>query len=214
MLGGGSSVNAQVYMRGPPVGLRRLGRHPARQQRRGRLVLGHGAEALPGDGGQQPPEQRLPRRRRPDAGLGPRPHRPDVALVRAGRAGDGRALQPRFQRPLAARRRLLPVHEPAWQAISRRLCLPRAAGGRPPPDPPPAIPRRADHHREWPRRGRRLARQVRHAARTLTRGRDHRHRRRADHAQAAHALRSRPRRPPARARDRRHRSTCPASART
>ena len=45
VLGGGSSVNAQVYMRGRPVRLRRVARDAARRERRSRLGLGRRAAA-------------------------------------------------------------------------------------------------------------------------------------------------------------------------
>ena len=48
VLGGGSSVNAQVYMRGRPVRLRRVARAAARRQRRSRLGLGRRAAAFSG----------------------------------------------------------------------------------------------------------------------------------------------------------------------
>ena len=91
VLGGGSSVNAQVYMRGRPVRLRRVARAAARRQRRCGLALDQTCCRIFGHGGQQPAERRAARRGRPAAGLRSRPYRRFVALVRAGRAGPGRA---------------------------------------------------------------------------------------------------------------------------
>ncbi len=131
VLGGGSSVNAQVYMRGRPSDydewhelLRGDNDYPG-------WGWARRAAALPRHGGQQPAARRAARRRRAAARLRSRPHRRRVALVRPDRAGAGRAVQPRLQRAGAARRRLLPVHEPARQAQQRRLCLHRAARRRP-----------------------------------------------------------------------------------
>ncbi len=106
-------------------------------------------------------QQRSARRRRAAAGLRRRLYRRHIALVRAGGAGAGRALQSRFQRAVAARRRLLSVHEPARKAQQRGLCVPRAAGARSEADDPAAIARAPHRHRERTRGRRRLPRRRR-----------------------------------------------------
>ena len=67
LLGGSSSINAMIYIRGRPRRLRRVGR----PHRRRRLVLRRRAAALPARGGQRPRVVGVPRRRRAAAGRGP-----------------------------------------------------------------------------------------------------------------------------------------------
>jgi choline dehydrogenase-like flavoprotein len=127
VLGGGSSVNAQVYMRGRPSDydewhdlLRGENDYP-----------GWGwADVLPHFRGMEGNDRLHDELHGAD---GP------AARVRPGHINDfsrwfvqavqalGRALQPRLQRAEPARRRLLPVHEPAREAQQRGLRLPRAA---------------------------------------------------------------------------------------
>ena len=113
VLGGGSSVNAQVYMRGRPSDydewhelLRGDNDYPGWRW----------ADVLPHFRGMEG-NNRLHDERHGAEGplLVSDPGHIDeiLALVRAGRAGARRAVQPRLQRPAPARRRLLPVHEPA-----------------------------------------------------------------------------------------------------
>ena len=63
VLGGGSSVNAQVYMRGRPCRLRRVARAAARRQRLPGLGAGPTCCRISRHGGQQPAARRAARRR-------------------------------------------------------------------------------------------------------------------------------------------------------
>ena len=133
VLGGGSSVNAQVYMRGRPSDydewdaiLRGNNEgapwdwptvlaHFKRIEGNNRLLNDlHGTDGplLVSDPG----------------------HIDDVSrwFVQSVQAM-GEPLTHRLQRPEPARRRLLPVHEPQRPPLQRRLRLRRAAEGRPPP---------------------------------------------------------------------------------
>ena len=71
-LGGCSSMNAMIYIRGSPRRLRRV----ARRARRGRLGLRRRAAVLHPRGGQHPPGRAVPRPRRPAARRGPSLHAP------------------------------------------------------------------------------------------------------------------------------------------
>ena len=147
------------------------------------LELGRRAAALSRHGGQQPAHNERHGADGPAARLRPRPYRRCVALVRAERAGAGRAVQPRLQRAEPARRRLLPVHEPARQTQQRGLCLHRAAARRPASRRSacmPRVSRIADRERRAPSASSTAIR--RDGAARLRRWRGHPGRRRAGHA--------------------------------
>ena len=135
VLGGGSSVNAQVYMRGRPSDYEEWHEICA-----GKRLPGWGwADVLPHfrawretTGSTTSGMARTGRCWSPI-----RSHQGPLPLVRPGGPGSGRALQPRLQRADAARRGLLPIHEPARKAQQRGLRVHRAARRRPQPDRAP-----------------------------------------------------------------------------
>ena len=125
----------------PAVRLRRVARAPARQQRR--APAGAGPTCCRTSAAWRATTGST------TSGTAPtgRCWSPTPATSTTSRAGSCRACRRMgepfnhdFNGPTPARRRLLPVHEPARQAQQRRLRLHRAAEGRPRPDRP--APRR------------------------------------------------------------------------
>ena len=120
VLGGSSSINAMVYIRGNPHRLRRVG--PG-------LDLGRDAPLLQARRGQRARRGRLPRRRRAAAGVRgalAQPARPGVPRLRGGaRAARERGLQ----RRRAGRRRLVPGDPPERRPRQRGRRVPAPGDG-------------------------------------------------------------------------------------
>ena len=213
VLGGGSSVNAQVYMRGRPSdydawdetlsgendnpgwGWKDVLPHFRGMEGNNRLHDDlHGADGplLVSDPGYIDDLSRW--------------------FVQSG-AGARRAVQPRFQRAVAARRRLLPVHEPARPALAARPTLSsRRWRTNPNLVDPPACAGAPHRHRERPRGRRRLSRRERAGPHGLRRRRSDRRLGLAVDAATADAIGHRAGGASAGARDRAASSICPASA--
>ncbi len=119
MLGGCSSINAQMYVRGNPGRLRRLGR--AGQPR---LGVGRRAALLPPVRAQRSGRRRAPRgRRAPVRRAAPRSEPPDPRCGRRRRAGRDRPHR-RRERARAGGRRPVRGHPAPRPALERGRCLP------------------------------------------------------------------------------------------
>ena len=122
VLGGGSSVNAMVYMRGQPEDYDLW----AGADRRRPVELCVAPALFHRHGGQRPAERPLPWRRRAVEGLGPGLCLRSLARFPAVGAGDGAAVQRRLQRRHPARRRHLPDQRPQRPALLGCRGLPAA----------------------------------------------------------------------------------------
>ena len=155
VLGGGSSVNAQVYMRGRALRLRRVARAAARRQRLSGLELGRRAAAFPRHGRQQPAAQRAARRDGPllvsDPGHINEVSRWFVQSVQAL----GVPYNHDFNGPSQRGVGFYQFMNRQRQTQQRGLCLPRARSKAIPNLDGPAQRARAPHRDRERRRGRR-----------------------------------------------------------